>query len=110
MKALACIALGAVALSAALALGAVACEVTGCDVNNTAYYKFGNESDADLEVFVDGDSVGTAEPGDFVEENIKAGVTHVVEFKFEDGTVACLSEVAPVQCETYGLDCDTPSP
>lgn len=100
----------ATTITTAAALGSSSCEVTGCDVNNTAYYEFNNESTEDMELFIDGESIAEIAPGESEAENIEAGVEHVIEFKWEDGQVACLDTIVPVQCDTRGLTCDAPPP
>lgn len=84
--------------------------ITGCDVNNTAYYVFTNGSTDDMELFIDNKSLAILAPGGSEEENIEAGVEHVIEFRWENGQVACTNTITPVQCDTRGLTCDTPPP
>ncbi len=103
-------ALGELCCGAILLAAGSGCDVGGCDIDNTGFYEFTNNSTVNLDLYIDGEKIATISPGNVEQENIAAGVDHTIEFRFQDGSQACVSEVTTVQCTSKGVSCDTPPP
>ena len=77
----------------------------GCmSANGTLVIK--NRNSQSIEVLVDGVSYGFVASGNSVSASVAAGVPHILQTKYGNGTTAC-STAQPVvnSCETMSLQC-----
>ena len=86
------------------------CEFWGgddCKCNETAHIKVENRSShTTYDIILDGSRIGAISPGHNIEQDISAGESHTLEWKFANtGATACRSNPNLAKCSSHVFSC-----